>query len=178
MEGWLYGLFALLGVLVGSGFSYLGIKMNLTQQNKIDSRQWRRKVRGEPLLKFRDELATIATKLHAFSFVVTSYATKLAEGKPLAEMRGTVEYLEETISDVDAYLKGSNFLHTLFTQSDKQIIDSAKQIVETYSKSVPFAKDLKNIKVDELEEAKELLKQNSLRITEVQELINKRLEEL
>ena len=64
MEGWLYGLFTLLGVLVGGLFTYLGLRSQLKQQKEINVIEWRRNIRSVPLLKFRDELANIATKLH------------------------------------------------------------------------------------------------------------------
>jgi Na+/glutamate symporter len=74
MEGWLYGLFALIGVLFGGLFSYWGIKKQVEHSDKRfkkelerareesrQKRQW--EVRSEPLLKLRTELAVMAVKL-------------------------------------------------------------------------------------------------------------------
>ncbi len=74
MEGWLYGLFALIGVLLGGIFSYLGVKKQVehsdgrfekelarAREENQQKRRW--EVRSEPLLKLRTELAQMASKL-------------------------------------------------------------------------------------------------------------------
>ena len=38
MDAWLNGLFAILGVLAGGLFTYLGMKKQLKQQREMDSR--------------------------------------------------------------------------------------------------------------------------------------------
>jgi hypothetical protein len=62
MDGILYAITGFVGVLVGALFPYLGMKRQLNQQREMDSRQWRRSVRSEPLLKLRKSLADMATK--------------------------------------------------------------------------------------------------------------------
>ncbi|MFC1904723.1 hypothetical protein ACFLXT_03050 [Chloroflexota bacterium] len=135
MEGVIYAAIGFAGVLIGSVFSYLGIIMNLTQQNKIDSRQWSRKVRGEPLFKLRDELAVMSTKLEKLAKQGKSFT-------PIKTGEQEKENLEQSLSDYDDYVKGDHLEKVLYSQSDIEIINRVREIrndyLDIYSTTVTF----------------------------------------
>jgi len=181
MEGWLYGLFALLGVLVGSGFSYLGIKMNLTQQDKIDSRQWRRKVRGEPLLKLREELARMATKQARY----LSAAIRQHTHFDVTEEQVHKE-LQIAMDDWNKYLMSGEFSQTMLMQFDIELKKRAEEVLRDFQNSsfiemqafLAAKRGTERPPIDERLKSLKAFERNESKILEIQELINERLEEL
>ncbi len=173
MEGWLYGLFALLGVLAGGLFTYLGMKKQLEQQREIDSRQWRREVRGKPLLKLRDELAIMATKLE-----------KLAkQGKafvPIQTAEQEEEALDKAVKDWKNYVAEDYLEKVLYSQSDAKIVNLVRDIrneyLNTYDVVITDGKGLSAVEFGKYARAAE--EKIRPKVAEVQELINKRLEDL
>ncbi len=173
MEGWLYGLFALLGVLAGGLFTYLGMKKQLEQQRELDSRQWRRKVRSEPLLKLRKELATMATKLE-----------KLAKrGKtftPIKTKEQEDEALKQAQNDWETYVSEDHLEIVLYSQFDAEILNRVREIrniyLNTYDEVVTYGKELSFTEFGKAARAAEETIRPKVR--EVQELINRKLEEL
>jgi len=63
-------------------------------------------------------------------------------------------------------------------QYDKELIDKVEEIMRDYRVSFTDAIHYKDLKAKELGEAMEVFQRNKIRVMEVQELINKRLEEL
>ncbi len=174
MEGWLYGLFALIGVLFGGLFSYLSMKKQLKQQGEIDSRQWRRNVRSKPLLKLRDELARAAIK--ESEVPGAAYAKHLLKDvKPKEELDTR---LERAIRDRNDYSKSGILRQILYTQTDQELINRVKEIVEDYQSSHFTADHYVQFGEKDRQEGIAVFERNEARIIEVQELINKRLEEL
>jgi hypothetical protein len=173
MEGWVTALFTLSGVLAGGFFSYLGMKKQLEQRGEIDSRQWRRKVRSEPLLKLRAEVAIMATKqykLVAFTYRYREHA-RIGISEEVAKKE-----LQETADDCNDYLASGEFAQALFMQSDVELMNKAREILNNYQKWLTSAMYYTSEKA--LQKSLDLIEKNTARITEVQELINKRLEEL
>jgi hypothetical protein len=168
MEGWLYGVFTLVGVLAGGLFTYLGMKQQLKQQREMDSRQWRRKVRGEPLLRMRAELASMASKLERV--VAAAYKLPTKSGTILEE---EAKELIEAQTDWNTHVASGDLRQTLFLQSNAELVIKTKEILGDFLVTAHRVLDERKI-----EEAKEVLERNKTRIIEVQELINKRLEEL
>ena len=173
MEGWLYGLFTLLGVLVGGFFTYLGLRRQLAQQKEINEIEWRRKVRSEPLLKLRSELAVITTKFDRLA--TTAHQLHTRSGFTDEEVN---KQLERNIEDINTYLASGNFAQIIFIQYDKRIREAIKNVIQKYRSSYFDAINYKDLKAKELGEAMDVLKDNEDRIIEIQELINKKLEEL
>jgi hypothetical protein len=169
VEGWLYGLFALFGVIVGGLFSYLGIKQQLKRQSEIDSSQWRRKVRGEPLLKLRDELANMATKLH---ILVTN--TQMPSNQSII----TEKEQQRALEDYRDYMTSGEFLPTLYLQYDEELNKQVDEIESAYLLLFEYALNYKNLKSEGLKTFRETSQSVRNKITTAQELINKRLEEL
>jgi hypothetical protein len=173
MEGWLYGLFTLAGVLAGGLFSYLGMKKQLEQRNEIDSRQWRRKVRSEPLLKLRDALANMATKQDRL--IIAAWGQLYIKGATEEAVRGE---LQRAADDWNAYLVSGDFAQTLFMQYDAELFDKAKEILKDYQESCFNAIHLNQVSVEEQVKSRKVSERMEPKIVEAQELINKRLEEL
>jgi len=168
MEGWLYGVFTLAGVVAGGLFSYLGMKKQLEQRNKIDSRQRKREVRSEPLLKLGAELAVMAAKLERLGAAVYKL-----HGKSDITVEEAKERLKEAQTDWNTHVASGDLSQTLFLQYDAELVNKTKEILADF-----FVNAHRLLDVKRLEEAKEVLERNRTRIIEVQELINKRLEEL
>ena len=173
MEGWLYGLFTLFGVILGGLFSYLGMRQQLKQRSEIDSRTWRREVRGKPLLKLREELAIMATKLEKLAKRGKSFT--VPKTKEQEE-----EALKQAVNGWDFYTSEGHLEIVLYSQFDAEIVNRVRDIrndyLNTYSNVVTYKEELSNVEFGEAARAAE--EKIRPKIIEVQELINKRLEEL
>jgi len=173
MEGWLYGLFALIGVLFGGIFSYLGVKKQLEQRNKIDSRQWRRKVRGEPLFELRDALANMAVKLE--DLVASAQRTHTRFGGTQEEVE---KKLHEAVDDWNAYLANGGMAQTLFIQYDTELVNRVEEIRKDYQQAYFHNLNFRDSNAEDMKEAFNIFAKNKARIIEAQALINERLEKL
>jgi len=173
MEGWLYGLFTLLGVLVGGLFTYLGLRRQLEQQKEINEKEWKRKIRSEPLLELRDELAVMATKLEKLAKRGKSFT--VIKTKEQEE-----EVLKQAVNDWDSYISEGHLEIVLYSQFDKEILNRVRDIrneyLDTHATVVTFREGLSNVEFGEAARAAE--EKIRPKVAEVQELINKRLEEL
>ncbi len=110
-----------------------------------------------------DRLATSAHKLH------TRFGPTEEEVK---------KELQQNVEDVNTYIASGNFNQTLFIQYDKELRDAVENIIKEYRKSYFQAINYKDLKAKELSQAMDVFKENADKILEVQELINKKLEEL
>ncbi len=128
MEGWLYGLFTLLGVLAGGFFSYLGMKKQLNQQKEMDSIQWRRKVRSEPLLKLRAESVRMAAKQDKLA--AAAYRQLNIIG--VTEEQARAE-LQSAMDDWNTYVASGDFAQTLFMQYDAELVNKHRRHSERLS---------------------------------------------
>ena len=173
MEGWLYGLFALIGVLFGGLFSYLGMKKQLDQRSEIDSRQWRRNVRSEPLLKLRTELANMACKYEK----LVDAAKKLSRSPDITHEEEE-NNLAEVIDEDTIYMASGNLQQILNIQYDAEIITQVNNIRNTYLLLMEYALKYHSLGQNELKVFRDTSLTIETRIPEIQELINKRLEEL
>jgi len=136
-------------------------------------RNRRREVRSEPLLKLRDELARMAVKQDR----VVRSAHKLHTRFGMTEEEAKEE-LQRNIEEVNKYIESGEFYQTLFMQYDKELIDKVEEIIRDYRASFFDAINFKELKHTEIGKAMEVFERNKDKIIEVQELINKRLEEL
>jgi hypothetical protein len=134
-------------------------------------RQW--VIRSEPLLNLRDELAVMATKQDK----LTAAAHRQLIRVGITEEEAKRE-LQEAVDGWNAYVRSGNFAQTLFLQYDAELRKRAEEILRDYQKSYIDAMYYKDLKAEELKKAMGVFERNKTRIIEVQELINKRLEEL
>jgi hypothetical protein len=164
MEGWLYGLFTLLGVFIGGLFTYLGLRSQLKQQKVINKIEWRRKVRSDPLLKLRNELASLATKY--YNLMIKLQAKEETNG------------LNRALDELTEYAFYGDFLQTFYIQYDAELKNSIEEIRNNLSLASEYASEYKELNPNDRKEYRDNFQKISFRITEVQELINKKLEEL
>jgi len=172
-EGWLYGLFALLGVLLGGVFTFLGLVKQLGQQKELDSRQWQRKVRSEPLLKLRDELSIMAVKLE--DLVASAQRTHTRFGGTQEEVE---EKLHKAVDNWNAYLTNGGIAQTLFKQYDTELVNRVEEIRKDYQQAYFHNLNFRDSNAEDIKNAFNIFEKNKARIIEAQALINKRLEEL
>ena len=173
MEGWLYGLFTLLGVVFGGLFSYLAMKKQLEQRSKIDSRQWQRKVRSEPLLKLRNELALMASKQD--KLVATASQHTILSSKPAED---TKRELQEAIDNWNAYIASDDYHLTLLVQYNTDLVNQVEEIWKDYNESFFYLVFPQEADAERMKKAIRASERNKAKIIKVQELINTLLENL
>lgn len=150
-------------------------RVELGRAIDVDARKRKWEVRSELLLKLRNESARMAAKLD--KLVAAAY-------RQLNRIGGTEEEarreLQLAIDDWNTYLAGGDFAQTLFMQYDAELRNKIEDIRKDYQKSAFVVIYYFQISKDaaKLLEAVKVLEKNKARVTEVQELINKRLEEL
>jgi hypothetical protein len=173
MEGWLYGLFALLGVLAGGLFTYLGMKKQLEQQRELDSCAWRREVRSKPLLKLRDELTIMATKQDKLVAVASQHT--ILRSKPVED---TKRELQEARDNWNAYIANDDYHLTLLVQYNTGLVNQVEEIWKDYNESLFSLTFPQEADAEEVKKAMRASERNKTKIIEVQELINTLLENL
>lgn len=184
MEWLLPALFGFIGVFLGGAFSYWGIKKQVEHSDKRfekelarareesqQKRQWA--VRSEPLLKLRTELANMACKYEK----LVDTARKLSNGSDIT-YEETEKLLEEAIDEDTIHMASGNLQQILNIQYDTEIITRVNSIRNTYLLLVEYALEFKKLRAEERKFSRELSQEIETSIPEVQELINKLLEEL
>ncbi len=164
---WTTVLVALIVALSTLGATFIGnrlsskrFEMELTRQREVDKRQRKWIVRSEPLLKLRDELAVMATKQNRMIIAVEEDDEKK---------------LQEALDDWNNYEASGSGLYTLLKQYDTELYSQVWEIYENY---IEHFKHYKELKGAEREKAERSLGETWHKVIGVQELINKRLEEL
>lgn len=174
MEWWQSGLSALAGVIVGALFTYLGLRSQLKQQKEINVIEWRRKVRGEPLLNLRAELVRMAAKQDKLAAAAYRQLNRIG----VTEEQARAE-LQSAMDDWNTYVSSGDFARTLFMQYDAELVNKIEGIRKDYQESNFVALYFQIVKdAVKLSEAMKIIEKNKARIFEVQEIINKKLEEL
>lgn len=181
MEAWITVVVAVIVALSTLGATYLQNRQSskrfekeLTRQREIDKRQRKWEVRSEPLLKLRDELAHAAVK--ESEVTGAAYAQHLLKDIKTTEELNT--RLERAIRDRDEYLKSGILTQILYTQTDQALINQVEKIIQEYQSSYFTAEHYTLFVKKDREKGMKVFEENRARIIEVQELINKRLEEL
>ena len=188
MEGWLYGLFALLGVLVGGLFTYLGLRSQLKHQKEINNTEWRRNIRSEPLLKLRKELAVFAQKAQGVNdwikILIITGPTKKSKDAVIS----IVTSANSSMNDFKNYIIDGPFKETIFSIDDKEIWDRMGKLSTEYQRILSeLAEQIQQMMssiaqygfpIEQLEKPLENSKGIQGEVREIQALINKRLETL
>jgi len=147
--------------------------MELERAREADERRRRWEVRSKPLLKLRHELAQMATKLKTLVIDTRGqhYRSNITEEEKNKE-------LERAVEDLEVDLANEDFLQTLNLQYDAELLQMVDNIISSYCLLFEYARDYKSLGLDLLKEFNGLSQEIEKKIPEVQELINKRLEEL
>ena len=146
----------------------------LARQREVDERQRRWEVRGEPLLKLRHELANMATKQDKLVAAASRQHTRIGGGTDEEARRE----LQVAMDDWNAYVTSGDFAQTLLIQYDTDLVKQVEEIRRDYQKSYFYHLYYQQMDEEKLLEAMMVFEKNRTKIVEVQELINKRLEEL
>jgi len=148
------------------------LEKELERARETDYHQRRREVRNEPLLQLRTELAIMATKLEKLAKRGKTFS-------PIKTREQEEEVLKQAVNDWNNYLEGGYLEKVLYSQFDAEIVNRVRDIrndyLNTYS-VVTFKEGLSAVEFGKAASAAE----EKIRpmVGEVQELINKRLEEL
>ena len=150
------------------------LEKELERARDTDYRQRRWEVRSEPLLNLRNELAIAATK---YDRLVRAAYTKHTHFGVTEET--ITKELQEALEDFNNYMISGNLKQILLLQCNEELVNRVEEILEDYSKSyTDFEHFFDELTATELGKSREVLNINNTRIIEVQELINKQLEEL
>lgn len=181
METWTTVLVALIVALSTLGATFIQnwyskkrFMVELGRAIDVDARKRRREVRGEPLLKLRTELARMAAKQDKLVAAASKQHTSII-GVTNDEAK---RELQVAIEDWNAYVTSGDFAQTLLIQYDTDLVNQVEEIRKDYQTSYFYHLYYQQMDAEKLLEAMKVFERNRTKIVEVQELINKRLEEL
>ena len=139
------------------------LEKQLQSARETDSRQRKREVRGEPLLKLRAELAIMATKRDRL--LASRDRAQASARKQHIDMteEGAKRELQEAENDWNTYRSSENLPQILFLQYDTELRNKVEEIRRDSWFDI---------------HAREVRERNKARVIEVQSLITKLLEEL
>jgi len=143
------------------------LEKELERAREADERQRRWEVRSKPLLKLRDELALMATKLQKLIINNMNQSVIINEKET-----------QQVFEDWNNYMTSGEFLPTLYLQYDEELKKQFEGIEGDYLLLFEYALGYKNLKREELSTFREISQSIKNKILDAQELINKRLEEL
>jgi hypothetical protein len=149
------------------------LEKELERQREADTHTWRREVEGKPLFKLREELAVMATKYDRVVGSAYGLRTRFDKTEEAAKNE-----FQEFLDDINVYIKQGSFSNILAMQYNKEIINRVDEIIKDYLKSYSNILHYRDSNAEEQKEAMRVFDRNKNRIIEVQELINKKLEEL
>ncbi len=149
------------------------LEKELERAREADERRRRWEVRSKPLLKLRNELALMASKLKPLVLDTRGqhYRSDITEDEKNKE-------LERAAEDLKVYLANGDFLQALSLQYDTELLQMVDNIVSKYYLLFTYALHYESLRPDLREEFGKLSLEIDEKIPEVQELINKKLEEL
>ena len=149
------------------------LEKELQRQREAASKQRRWEVRSVPLLKLREELAYMAAIQNEVVGAARREHDSIGDAKQQAWTR-----LKEAMDDWDAYRTKGNLLKSKFLQYDKELFTKVTDITENYIKAYESISKAEELEIAKVENAARDAKQVWPKVIEIQELINKRLEEL
>jgi hypothetical protein len=145
----------------------------LQRQRDAESQQRKWEVRSAPLLKLREELAYMAAMQNEVVDAAHSAYEEVG-----ATTKQTKDRLDKALSRWDTYMASKNPLQSWYIQYDVELFNKVSEITTDYRRAYENVWKSGELKVAELEEATRDSNKIWLKVIELQELINKRLEEL
>jgi hypothetical protein len=164
--------------------TYFTTRMQLTNASKqfkielgraidVENRKRKWEVRSTPLLKLRAELADVATKLDTLVADARRININFGGTKEEAE-----EKLEKSRKEYNEYVEKGTLGMTLFEQFDTDLVIRVEEIQTNYRQAFHEHTNYKMMDAESMKHAFKVHDENKRKIIEVQELINKKLEEL
>jgi hypothetical protein len=180
MEAWITVIVAAIVALSTLGATWLQnrhsskrFETELKKTKEADLRQRRWEVRSKPLFDLRDELAHMA----ALQNEVVDAARKM-QGEVDVNRKQAEARLKKALQNWDAYRAEGNLLKSKFIQSDAELFGKVSAITKDYIRAYENVWKSGELKIAELKEAENDSNKIWPKVMEVQELINKKLEEL
>ncbi len=149
------------------------LEKQLGRAEEVDSRERRRGVRGEPLLKLREELAIMAVKLEDLVASAQRTHTRFGGTQEEADKK-----LRKAVDDWNAYLANGGMAQTLFIQYDTELVNRVEEIRKDYQQAYFHNLNFRDSNAEDMKKAFNIFKKNEASIIEAQALINRKLEEL
>ena len=144
------------------------LEKQLEAQREADKhkRQW--EVRDEPLVKLRDELAKMAEKLSTTIDLATQVTDEVT---PQSDR--VIKDLNKAVKEWDEYMKSGEFEKTLHMQYDHNLKKEAHGIFWDYQSAFKGIRETwlgrKEKKLDEeISKAKDVIRENALKVSEIQ----------
>jgi hypothetical protein len=186
MDGLWTAVFALVGVVIGGLFAYIGIKTQLKQQKEMSTLEWRRKVRSEPLFKLREELSILATKYQLFNDFMEAFLSECVNNKDFQLSKRMLIESNDLAIDIKKYLTEGTFQKIYFMLDEEEIPNKVHELTNKYKDMLSvfilqFTQIMNSITQtgfppSQLEKPLNSLKGIRNQVREIQVLINKRLE--
>lgn len=177
MEAWLVPVIA----AVTGFFTWLATKTQmkhaerrfnkeLERERERENRLRRQQVRSEPLLRFRDQLASLAAymDLHVRAIQVKQLLGTRSET--------TDKFIQQATNEGNFYVEVKNFQHALFRLDDTEVRKKAQEALDKYEKA--HEAGWTKLPPEEFAKKTKLLHEAQEAIREAQSLVNQRLEEL
>jgi len=171
MEWWATVILVIGSNIVIGAVSIFTTRMQIDHSHK----QWFRELRSEPLIKLKNELATVAAK---YDNVLAAYS-QLVNGSIPVEQAG--KSLVQNSEDFLNYARISEWKQTLFLIYDSDIKTEVDKVLEDYRKSTDTLLSTKQIDSSNKTVWQEALKvagRNNTRIEQIQSMLDKKLGEL
>ena len=186
METWAI-VVLVVGTNLGTALLWLlGIKKQLKYSDKRFAKEMEAKreadehnrrwvVRSQPLLRLREELAIMAERFED----MVDLATQVAGGVSLSSKKASDD-LNKAVETWDKYFQSGKFFQAVHMQYNYELKREANQILLDYESAFkgiwPFLNG--GGEDEKINEAKDVIRKNAKKITEVQSKINEVLEEL
>lgn len=149
-------------------------KIELGRDIDVEKRKRKWEIRSEPLFELRNELAIMAVKLDNLVADAQRTHTNL--------LGGTKEeidnQLKKSIDEWNSYRENGGIAKILFLQCDKELVNRVQEITKTYQEAYFTNVYFKDSNAEDMKKAFNIYEINKTKIIEVQELINKKLEEV
>jgi len=177
-------LLALLGIKKQLKYSDKRFAKELEAKREADEHNRKWMVRSKPLLELREELACMAEKYVYMVGTANQYIEGVSIGseKIIKECEEPMlERIEEAVKAWNEYNDSGKFEQAVHMQYDYDLKSEAHQIYSDYLEAYKgLFSILRSKKADEkkIAKAKDVLRRNNKRISEVQSKINELLEKL
>ena len=175
MEAAIITAFGMLAIgLVERIFDNKRFSKQLEREREVEVRDRHRRVRDEPLLRLRAELARMATKNQR----LINNTQMLHTAIPAPPEEELNECIEQAIKDLNDYIERGEFYQVLFTIDNNEIVEKADKLEKDYRLAFLRNTTFSKIADDEMSKVSTQNKELANQVREIQALINQQLEQL
>ena len=146
----------------------------IQRERERECHERHRRLRDEPLLTLRRELARMATK-NARLLSITQMLHTAIPAPPKEELE---EWLDHARRGFNDYLQSGEFGQVLFTIDDKEIVERVNELEKDFRMAFYRNTLFANLSIDEQKKTFTQSAELARQVREIQGLINQRLEQL